>query len=166
MARRVSPDLRGLASELDTIMSKALEGVARDAKGEMVKVAQRAGGGDGKMSGVGKKGAKINARYDHQKGSRGLSIKVRAVGPWQFVEYPRRGGYRIPKRNGRGPNRRRRGNPRLHTGGGETGWATGPIQGGSHGGRLWWNRAAPDVMKAAGDDFADALIKVITGKWR
>jgi len=163
VARRISADLNGLASEMDTITSKALEGVARDAKAEMVKVAQRAGGGDGRLSGVGKKGAKLTARYDHQKGSKGLAIRVRAVGLWQLVEYPRRGGYRIPKRNGKGPNRQRRGNPRLHVG---DGWATGPIRGGAAGGHLWWNRAAPRVMDAAGDDFADAVTKVIVGKWR
>ena len=163
MARRISADLNGLASELDTICAKALEGVARDAKSEMVKVAQRAGGGDGRISGVGRKGAKLNARYDHTKGAKGLAIRVRAVGLWQFVEYPRRGGYRIPKRNGRGPNRQRRGNPRLHIGGA---WVTGPIRGGSARGHLWWNKAAPDVMNAAGEDFGEAVMKVITGKWR
>jgi hypothetical protein len=80
------------------------------------------------------------------------------------VEYGRRGGYRIPKRRGTGPNKdkARRTAPRLHLRGG--GWVTGPITGGHVGGRRPWNTAQPAVMDGMGDEVAKGILKAL-GEW-
>ena len=164
MAGRVSADLRGLATELDTITARAIEWVARDAKKALTAAAAVATGGDGRLGGVGTKGAKLSVRYDFQKGSVGRQVQVRAVGPWQFIEYPRRGGYRIPKRKGRGPNRSAAWpGPDAPGAGNATGdWTSGPITGGAISrGDGPWNRALPGVLEAAGDGLADAVVKVL-----
>lgn len=156
---RVSPDLGGLRTELDGILSAALGKAALSAKKQMEATARRATGGSGRLSGVGRKGARLGAGYDYVKGSRGKTVAVYANGPWQLVEYGRQGGYRIPKRRGTGPNRARRGAPRLHLSNGA--WRTGPFSGGRLGGHAFWNADQPDVMAAMGDELAKAVIQTL-----
>ncbi len=152
MAKLLSPDLDGLADTGERMMSKALEGCAQEAKRSFQRAASKAGGGDAVLSGVGRKGRKISARYDFQKGSRGLGLKVKALGPWQFVEGSRRGGYKIPKRP------KRKGKPRrLHI---EGDWATaGSIRGGGYSARHHWTRTADDFIDEASDIYVREFLK-------
>jgi hypothetical protein len=156
----VSGDCRALADDLGPVVARALAVTARDAKTRFVAVAAAATGGDGRLSRVGKRGAKLSARYDVIDDTHTV---IKAVGPWQHVEHDRRGGYPIPKGKGKGPNRRRK-RPRLLVGGQ---WRTGPITGGAihRGDRGPWHRATPDVVAAAGDrivaDMLDAIDRVL-----
>jgi hypothetical protein len=96
----VAADVRQLADALPTVVEAALGATALDAKKAFLRVAADASGGDSRLSRVGKRGTKIGARFDHVADGH---VVVRAVGPWQFVEYPRRGGYPIPAKKGEGP---------------------------------------------------------------
>jgi hypothetical protein len=142
-------------------MSRALGIAAGDAKKQMAAVGRRMTGGSGRLSGVGRKGARIGAAYGYVRGSRGMTVAVYANGPWQLVEWGRSGGYRIPKRRGTGPNknRGRRNAPRLHLSNDE--WRTGPFAGGAVGGRHGWTSAYPAVMDGMGDALADGLVKAL-----
>jgi len=168
MGGPVALGLHGLRTDLEGIMSRALGTAALTAKKDMTAVARRMSG-DGRLSGVGRRGARIGANFDYTRGSRGLSVAVYANGPWQLVEYGRSGGYRIPKRRGTGPNKSRRGAPRMHlrTGGPAnsagkvTGRAVCPFAGGRVGGKRGWTNAYPAVMDGMGDELAEGLIKAL-----
>jgi hypothetical protein len=152
----VASDVRGLADALPRAVEAALSATALDVKATFLRVATAVSGGDARLSRVGKRGTKIGARYTIIEG--GTRVVVRAVGPWQFVEYPRRGGYAIPAKKGKGPNRKRK-RPRLLVGGE---WRTGPI----HGGAITrpegpWHRATPAALDAAGDRVVDDLLRAV-----
>lgn len=153
----VALELHGLRTDLEGVMSRALGTAAGEAKKEMTAAARRMSG-DGRLSGVGRKGARIAAAYDYVRGTRGMTVAVYANGPWQLVEYGRAGGYRIPKRRGTGPNKARRNAPRLHLTGG---WVTGPIRGGRARAKRGWNNAYPAVLESMGDELAKGLVKAL-----
>jgi len=137
------------------MMSRALEGAAQDAKRRFQQAASKAGGGDAILSGVGRKGRKISARYDFQKGSKGLGLKVKALGPWQFVEGKRRGGYAIPRRPKRKGKLRR-----MHVGPGADDWATaGSIKGKGYAAKHHWTRTADDFLDEVETIFVREFIK-------
>ena len=112
----------------------------------------------------GKKGRKIGVKYEFEKGARGQSVAIFATGPWQLVEYPRRAGYRIPKRRGTGPNRQpsRRNAPRLNMGGV---WRTGPFTGAALGGRPYWAQNTPAILAEQGDAMIKAWVTVLDKGW-
>jgi len=64
--------------------------------------------GTNRLSGVGRGGARVGARYD-LKGTVNPTALIRATGPVHLLERGRRGGYLIePRRRGRGGRGRRR----------------------------------------------------------
>jgi len=71
MGKLLSADLNGMASEAERLVSKAVEQAGLEAKKRFNDAARKASGGDSVLSGVGKKGRKVSARYDFMKGSRG-----------------------------------------------------------------------------------------------
>ena len=154
MPSSVSDDLNGLASELDRFTAEALGKAALEVKKLMLNGVRPYTGGDLRLSNVGKRGAKLNVRYDYQRGSRGKAVRVRAVGPWQFIEYDRKRGYPIPKR------KKSRKNPgrKLHIG---DDWVTGPVRGGSLRGRKPWARTLPKAMAQVSDIFAKEFAQVV-----
>ena len=161
---RLATDISHLRTEIDEMTSRALGLAALDAKRRFELVAAQAGGGDARLSGTSRKGrggGKLGVGYEYEKGSRGLAVAIFAKGRWQHVEYPRKGGYRIPKRRGTGPNTRRRTAPRMHLG--SNFWRTGPFTGGALAGRPYWGRNAPDVLDEMGDKIVDAWVKVMDG---
>lgn len=157
----VALGLHGLRTDLEGIVSRGLGAAALEAKKEMAAVGRRAAGGDGKLSGVGRNGARLGAGYSFVRGSRGMTVAVYANGPWQLVEWGRSGGYRIPKRRGTGPNKARRSAPRLHLRDGS--WITGPTRGGRVGGRRYWTTAYPAVMDEMGEAVARGVLKALEG---
>ena len=77
----------------------------------------RATGGDGRLSGVGKRGAKLGVRYDLKDGPRPSAV-VRATGPWQLIERDTKSaGVIRPRRNRQGRRRRSSGPQALASGG-------------------------------------------------
>lgn len=165
MAASVAADLEALAGELDRWVVRTLGVAALDVKRAMTLAAQKTTG-DGRLSGVGRKGAKLSVRYDYAKGSRGRAVVVRAVGPWQFVEGDRHGGYPIPQRR-----QRRRGKgqpPRLNLegrrlGNDSPGWRTGPLEGGAARARHAWTRAVPAALEGVSATFEKAFADLIRG---
>ena len=104
--------------------------------------------GDMRLSGVGRRGARVGARFDSESDSR---VKVFATGPLHFVAHPM-SPHRIPKQ-------RRRGRRRyvVIPGVGVRAWAQHP---GTRG-KDTWNRGAkkarPDVTKAAESRLANVI---------
>lgn len=95
------------AHNLDTAYEYALGKAALHAKNELQE-AGRQMTGDLRLSGVGKRGARIGVRYDIDRArSSAVSDRafIKAWGPWQFVEADTR-GHRIPKVRGRRARRR------------------------------------------------------------
>lgn len=65
---------------------KAVERVAQKVKRAAEKERNRAVGFDGRLSNVGKNGAKLGVRYDFKSQNGKPAALVRATGPWQIVE--------------------------------------------------------------------------------
>lgn len=103
-------DLAGFAQQMaampDELLTMRRLGVNRSALAVTTAIrASIAGGtgGDSRLSGVGRGGARVGARYD-VKGAANPTALIRATGPLHLVEYPTR-AHEIPRRGGR----RRRG---------------------------------------------------------
>ncbi len=169
MGKLLSADLGGLADEAERTASQTIEQMGLEAKGLFNDSARTAAGGDSVLSGVGKKGRKISARYDFQKGSKGLTLTVKAIGPWQFVETGHKGGYQVPRR----PKRRGKlrhmqpGAPHSSTKGSapNTGWATAPMTvrraaRAQHA----WSRTADAFLDDVQAAFDRAVTKLVTGR--
>jgi hypothetical protein len=113
----VAADLRAIAAGLEGYSTKALQRTALAQKKLMLDSLDISTHGTRTLHGVGRrgqvirKGARLNVRYDLARGSQGQVVRMRATGPWQFIEHPRRAGYPIP----RGADRLQRG--RLAGGG-------------------------------------------------
>lgn len=80
----------------DTLTSAALA-----AKAEQERMIRRDSGGDMRLSGVGRRGAKVGARYD----VRGNRVEVKAIGPLHFVAHDTK-AHRMPRVRGRRARRR------------------------------------------------------------
>jgi len=110
----------GLARSLAKA-GKAIETAQRDAVARAALASKRtieaerdrATGGDGRLSGVGKRGAKLGVRFDLKD----TEAVVRATGPWQLIERDTKSaGIIRPKSRRRG--RRRAGGAKALAGGG------------------------------------------------
>lgn len=97
-----------------TSLSSAIEASGRVAVGRAALALTRevrgqiriASGGDNRLSGVGKRGARVGAKYD-VKGSRNATALVQATGPLALIEFGNTtGGFRGGGRRGRGKGRR------------------------------------------------------------
>jgi hypothetical protein len=93
------------ARALDGAYDRAVRDAAQLAKVELTGAIMSMTG-DGRLSGVGRRGARVGVRYDIDKGvSRPDRAFVKAYGPLQFVEADTK-PHRIPRQ--RGPRARRR----------------------------------------------------------
>lgn len=101
-----------MAALPDAIQAANRDGVNRSALAitNQVRDSIRAATGDMRMSGIGRRGAKVGARYD-VKGAANPTALIRATGPVHLLEGGRRGGYEIRPRSRRGAGRRRGGRP-------------------------------------------------------
>ena len=111
MARAQSPRelagrLDGFAGRLQQVQRDAVNAAAAAVAREVRQEIQRVAGADMRLSGVGKRGAKVGARYDQVVGFRNPSATVRAVGPLHLVERPTK-AHAIPKARKRRSRRRR-----------------------------------------------------------
>lgn len=99
MAGRLPKELQ--TAQERTVMQMAL--VTTKAMREQVRLAT---GGDSRLSGVGKKGARIGARYVMLRAAANPTAAVRATGPAHLVEHPTEAHSIAPKRR-RGEQGRR-----------------------------------------------------------
>jgi len=113
----------------------------------------RADTGDSRLSGVGKRGAKVGARFDLVGGDR---VEVKATGPLHFVANPM-SPHRIPKSRARGRRRYA-----VIPGVGVRAWANHP----GTSGKNTWKRGVPaarkKVTKVADDRVADTIRKAFS----
>lgn len=85
-----------MARELETLEHRTVEIAALTVKTSVLTQMQAAGVTNGRLRGVGKKGAKIGVRYDF--GGRKTAL-VRATGPFHLLERDNK-AHRIPKERG------------------------------------------------------------------
>ena len=123
---------------------------ANAAKTEQLGVIRRDVGSDLRLSGVGKRGAKVGVRYDLAGSDR---VTVKATGPLHFVAHPM-GAHQIPKKRGKRARRRYAVIPGV----GVRAWARHP----GTSGKDTWNRGAkrarPKMTKAI-DQKTSKIIK-------
>lgn len=93
---------RRFAGDLPGVERRTVETAALMVKDTATQQLRQAVGSDLRMSGVGKRGAKVGARYD--KGNRSSTAVVRALGPVQLVEGSTK-PHRIPRQRKRGRRR-------------------------------------------------------------
>ncbi len=93
---------RSFANELPKLERRTVEAAAAMVKSTAVSELRRAAGADLRLSGVGKRGARIGARYDRGKST--STAIVRALGPVQLVESNTK-PHRVPKKRTRGRRR-------------------------------------------------------------
>ena len=103
------------------------------------KVIKRDAGGDSRLSGVGKRGAKVGARFDIKGRDR---VELKATGPLHLIERPTR-AHRIPRQRKRGRRRYA-----VIPGVGVRAYANHP---GTRAKRTW-TRAVPKAQDAATDE--------------
>lgn len=75
-----------LAAELAAMPRRGVERGSLEMKKAVISERDKAVGSDGRMSGVGRNGASLNARYDIRAARGGATSIVRATGPWQLIE--------------------------------------------------------------------------------
>lgn len=127
--------------ERDTLIKGGMAG-----KDEHVKVIRRDSGGDSRLSGVGRNGARVNARFDMT--ARGVEFK--ATGPLHFVANPM-SPHKIT------PKKRSRAKVLAIPGIGVRASAMHP---GTRG-KDTWNKATPKARKAVADEFHQRQVNII-----
>jgi hypothetical protein len=99
----VAGDLGDLARKLNQVQQgvdnpRVIRAAGMAAKKATLEVARGVSGGDGRLSGWGKRGVKLGAGYD-EAGSGRVQINLRPAGVWKVMEDGRRGGKVVrPKR--------------------------------------------------------------------
>ena len=73
------------ATAIGTSQTAAVSSGALKAKRAIEGTRDKATGGDGRLSGVGRRGAKLGVRYDVKDGAKPTAV-VKATGPWQLIE--------------------------------------------------------------------------------
>lgn len=82
-------------------MRRLVTKLARMAKEQDVEPEARAvSGGDGVLSGMGRRGARLGSGYDVLSDTRAV-LKPRRAGPWALVTFGSRGSFPVPKRRRR-----------------------------------------------------------------
>jgi hypothetical protein len=89
---------------IDTGARDIIRQAAQEAKDAQLDTLRRDAGGDLRLSGVGRRGAAIGARYDLRGQGRTTTAEVKATGPVPLLANPTK-PHRIPRQGGR---RRRR----------------------------------------------------------
>lgn len=141
---------RSFAADLPSLERRTVNAAALMFKNTATAELRKAVGGDLRMSGVGKRGAKVGARYD--QGLSASTALVRLTGPVHLVE-TNMPAHRIPRTRRRGPRRR----VLVIPGVGVRAWANHP---GTTGKRPWaktLNQAAPKVPKVLAAETSKAL---------
>lgn len=129
-ARRVGR----LATAVDKGRTETLRKAGMVGKSEHVDLLRRDSGGDLRLSGVGKRGARIGARFDMDGAGR---VTVKATGPVQFLANPM-SPHRIPRQRSRGRRR-----VVVIPGVGVRAFANHP----GTPGKDSWNRAVPEARR-------------------
>lgn len=130
------------AGERETLLKAGLAG-----KDEHVKRIRR-DSGDMRLSGVGRNGARVNARFD-VKSDR---VEFKATGPLHFLANPMSPHRIEPKKRGR--SRRK---ALAIPGVGIRAWASHP----GTPGKDTWGKATPDARKAVSEEFHDRQVNII-----
>lgn len=74
------------AQAIEQSSPKALNEASFKAKKVIEAERNKAVGSDGRMSGVGKNGAKLGVKYNIEQAGSSFTSFVKATGPWQFIE--------------------------------------------------------------------------------
>lgn len=126
--------------ERDTLVKGGMAG-----KDEHVKVIRR-DSGDMRLSGVGRRGARVNARFNLNPDS----VEFKATGPLHFLANPM-SPHKI------GPKKRSRAKAIAIPGVGPRASAMHP----GTSGKDTWNRATPDARRAVAEAFHDRQVNII-----
>lgn len=81
-AAQAANKLRSFAGDLDKLSDQGLSAAALEFTGAVRRAYKGRTGGDGRLSGVGRNGARVGARFD----KRGGNMVVRATGPAHLIE--------------------------------------------------------------------------------
>ncbi len=140
-----------MGTELSKLDHRMVEIAVQTVKKSVQAQMQAAGVDNGKLRGVGKRGAKVGVRYDFVNSASAL---VRATGPFHLLERDTR-AHRIPKTRG-GRARKR---VAVIPGVGVRAWANHPGTKGKHPWAKGVAVALPIQEKAAGLALQQALVK-------
>jgi hypothetical protein len=139
-----------MEGELHTLEHRTVEIAALAVKTSVTAAMAAAGVNNGKLRGVGKKGAKVGVRYDVA----GNTALVRATGPFQLIERDTK-DHRIPKMRGSRAKKR----VVVIPGVGVRAWANHPGTKGKHPWEKGVIAAVPVAEKAHGAALYQALEK-------
>lgn len=148
---KAGPDFARRASRVATAVERGRRATLLEAgkvgKKEHVDLLRRDSGGDLRLSGVGKRGARIGARFDTERDS----VTFKATGPVHFLAHPM-SPHRIPKERKRGRRR-----VVVIPGVGVRAWAHHP---GTRG-KDSWNRAFPEARRKVSKVMLDEYGNII-----
>jgi hypothetical protein len=151
--------LNALQSRLDAIqgllegdMTPMAHAVGKGARQDVTAIARDVSGGDGVLSHMGRKGARLGMRYEVEQRGRLTFIKLVPAGPWMLTQKGAK-AHQIPRTS------RRRGKPRFVMGSGYSHPVRAPIQHPGSGGRDSVQRAFVRVRQHASKNFYDAYVE-------
>jgi hypothetical protein len=151
--------LSGLQSRLDAIqdlldgdMTPMAHAVGKGARQDVTTVARSVSGGDGVLSHMGRKGARLGMRYEVEQRGRLTFIKLVPAGPWMLTQKGAK-AHKIPRTS------RRRGKPRFVMGAGYSHPMRAPVEHPGSGGRDSVQRAFAKVRASASKNFHDAYVQ-------
>ena len=109
----------------------------------------------GTMSGIGKKGTRLDVKLTPLNSPVGVRIRPNKAGPWAIMESGRSGGYTIAAKRKRGRTSRGRA---MRVGGA---WRAGPWTGGATSGKGTWTRGRDagfdEALEAVHRKFAEVV---------
>lgn len=137
---------------LEGDMTPMAHAVGKGARQDANAIAKDVSGGDGVLSHMGRKGARLGMRYDVEQQGRLTFIKLVPAGPWMLTQ---KGavGHQIPRRA------TRRGKPRFVMGAGYSHPVRAPIQHPGAPGKDSIQRAFVRIRRNASENFHDAYVK-------
>lgn len=137
---------------LDGDMTPMAHAVGKGARTDVTAIARAVTGGDGVLSHMGRKGARLGMRYDVEQRGRLVFMKLGPAGPWMLTQKGAK-AHQIPR------TLRRRGKPRFVMGSGYSHPVRAPIQHPGSPGRDSVQRAFVRIRQHASENFHDAYVQ-------
>jgi len=134
-------------------MTPMAHAVGKGARTNVTAVAREVTGGDGVLSHMGRRGARLGMRYEVEQRGRLTFIKLAPAGPWMLTQKGAK-GHTIPR-----SSRRRNAKPRFVMGAGYSHPVRGPIHHPGAGGKDSIQRAFARVRRDASKDFHAAYVE-------